>query len=77
MLSFVKEELLKDKENTDLLSVSFELQNCQKNNANIDIGETNRTYIKDLSVSEKTIFFQDIRQVYCTITVSNDFKLIR
>jgi hypothetical protein len=58
MLSFVKEELLKDKENSDLLSVSFELQNCPKNNANIDIGETSRTYIKDLSVSEKTIFFK-------------------
>ena len=49
----------------------------KKNNVNIDIGETTRTYIKDLSVSEKTHFFQDIRQVYCTITVSNDFRLIR
>jgi hypothetical protein len=77
MLSFVKEELLKDKQNIDLLSVSFELQNSQKSNVNIDIGETTRTYIKDLSASEKTNFFQDIHEVYCTITVSNDFKLIR
>ncbi|CAF2854754.1 unnamed protein product [Rotaria sp. Silwood2] len=68
MLSFVKEELLQDKEGSDLLSVSFELQNSQKNNVNIDIGETTRTYIKDLSVSEKTNFFHDIRQVYCTMT---------
>ncbi|CAF4607013.1 unnamed protein product [Rotaria socialis] len=68
MLPFVKEELLKDKEGSDLLSVSFEHQNSQKNNANIDIGETTRTYIKDLSASEKAIFFQNIRQVYCTIT---------
>ena len=75
MLSFVKEELSKDKEGTDLLSVPFELQNNQKNNVNIDIGETTRTYIKDLTVSEKTNFFQDVRQVYCTITVSNNFKL--
>ncbi|CAF4148664.1 unnamed protein product [Rotaria magnacalcarata] len=68
MLSFVKEELLKDKEGSDLLSVSLEHQNSQENNANIDIGETTRTYIKDLSASEKAIFFQNIRQVYCTIT---------
>ncbi|CAF3440502.1 unnamed protein product [Rotaria socialis] len=80
MLPFVKEELLKDKEGSDLLSVSFEHQNSQKNNANIDIGETTRTYIKDLSASEKAIFFQNIRQVYCTITeltkslpLKNDF----
>ncbi|CAF1602250.1 unnamed protein product [Rotaria sp. Silwood1] len=75
MLSFVKEELLKDKEGSDLLSVPFELQNSQKNNVNIDIGETTRTYIKDLSVSEKTNFFPDIRQKELTksLPLKNDF----
>ena len=71
LLSFVKEELVKDKEGAQLLSISFDLQNNQKNNMSIDIGETTRTYTKDLSVNEKTIFFQDVRQVFCSIAVSD------
>jgi hypothetical protein len=69
LLSFVKEENMKDKEGLQLLSISFELQNNQKNNTNIDVGESTRTCINNLSVNEKVIFFQDVRQVYCTITV--------
>jgi hypothetical protein len=71
LLSFVKEELIKGKEGMQLLSISFELQNNQKNNMNIDIGETTRIHIKDLSTNEKVVFFQDVRQIYCNITVSN------
>jgi hypothetical protein len=71
LLSFVKEDLIKDKEGIQLLSISFELQNNQKNNVNIDIGETTRKYLKDLSMNEKQLFFQDVRQIYCNITVSN------
>lgn len=77
MLSYVKEEILKDKEGSALFSVSFELQNSQKNNAHIDIGETTRTHVNDLSVSEKANFFQEVRQIYCTITVSNYFILVK
>ncbi len=58
LLSFVKEEIVKDKERIELLCISFELQNNQKNNSNIDIGETTRTYIKDLSPNEKVTFFE-------------------
>lgn len=70
LLSFVKEEILKDKEGIQLLSISYDLQSNQKNSLNIDIGESTRTYINKLSVNEKTSFFQDVRQIYCTITVS-------
>ncbi|CAF3425785.1 unnamed protein product [Rotaria sp. Silwood2] len=81
LLSFVKEETLKDKEGIQLLSVSFELHNNQKNNIDIDIGESTRTCINNLSVNEKVTFFQDVRQIYCTMTkelikslpINNDF----
>ncbi|CAF1074423.1 unnamed protein product [Adineta steineri] len=81
LLSFVKEEVLKDKNGIQLLSISFDLQNNQKKNLNIDIGETTRLHISSLTVNEKTVFFQDVRQIYCTITkeliktlpMNNDF----
>ncbi|CAF1225658.1 unnamed protein product [Rotaria sordida] len=81
LLSFVKEELIRDKESIQLLTVSFELQNNQKNNINIDVGETTRMCIKDLSPNEKVVFFEDVRKIYCNITkdlikslpISNDF----
>ena len=75
LLAFIKEEMVKDKEGADLLSIAFELQNNQRSNAYIDIGETTRMYIKNLTVNEKTVLFQDIRQIYCTMTVSTDFKI--
>ncbi len=71
LLAFVKEELLKDKEGIQLLCISFELQNNQKNNINIDVGENTRINIKHLSMNEKASFFQDVRLIYCTMTVSN------
>ena len=67
----MKEELVKDKDGIELLSISFELQNNQKNNINMDVGETTRSCIKELSTNEKVVFFQDVRQIYCSITVSN------
>jgi len=70
LFSFVKEEIVKDKDGIQLLSISFDVQNNQKNNVNIDVGETTRMCIKDLSSNEKTVFFQDIRQIYSTITVN-------
>lgn len=75
-LAFVKEEIVKDKEGIQLLSLSFELQNNQKTNSNIDVGEITRTYIKELSSNEKVIFFQDVRQIYSSIAVSNLFRNI-
>ena len=71
LLAFVKEEVLKDKEGIQLLSLSFELQNNQKPNSDIDVGETTRLYIRELSTNEKVIFFQNVRDIYTTIAVSN------
>ncbi|CAF1531235.1 unnamed protein product [Adineta ricciae] len=68
LLCFVKEELVANKQGTQLLSISYELQNSQRIDGKIDIGESTRNCLHDLSVSEKAVFYKGAREIYCTIT---------
>ncbi|CAF1525367.1 unnamed protein product [Rotaria sordida] len=70
LLCFVKEEVVAGKQGSQLLSISYELQNNQRIDSKIEIGESTRKYLSDLSSNEKIAFYKDVREIYCTITVS-------
>ena len=71
LLCFVNDEVIAFKQGTQLLSISYELQNNQRIDSKIEIGESTRNCLNHLSSNEKTAFYKDIREIYCTITVSN------
>ncbi|CAF1285781.1 unnamed protein product [Rotaria magnacalcarata] len=67
LLCFVKEDLVAFKQGTQLLSISYELQNNQRIDSKIEIGESTRNCLTDLSSNEKIAFYKDAREIYCTI----------
>ena len=71
LLYFVIDGVVAFKQGTHLLSISYELQNNHRIDSKIKVGESTRNCRNYLSSNEKTAFYKDVREIYCTITVSN------
>ncbi|CAF1660527.1 unnamed protein product, partial [Adineta ricciae] len=65
---FIREDLIKHKSIDAFMNISYYSQENQKCDATINIGETTRRYLHELSVEEKQEFFHTTRTIYFSIT---------
>jgi hypothetical protein len=70
LITFIKDDLITNKTVKQLLSITLDSQADQKPDSKLEIGETTRNELKEMSTNEKTTFFKDARAIYLTIAVS-------
>jgi hypothetical protein len=70
LISFIKDEFITNKTVKQLLSITLDSQANQKPDSKLEIGETTRNELKEMSTNDKTTFFKDARVIYLNIAVS-------
>ncbi|CAF1138765.1 unnamed protein product [Rotaria magnacalcarata] len=65
---FVKDDLLINKTGKQLLTVQFDVQLNQKLESKIEIGDSTRLALNELSANDRNVFFKDVRDIYIMIT---------
>lgn len=68
---FVKDELLVNKTGKQLLAIQFDSPSSQKQEAKLEIGESTRAVLSEISTNDRNLFFKDVRDIYTTIAVSS------
>ncbi|CAF4034203.1 unnamed protein product [Rotaria sordida] len=67
LISFIKDDLIMNKTVKQLFSITLDSQANQKPDSKLEIGETTRNELKEMSTNDKATFFNDVRLIYLTI----------
>ncbi|CAF2442928.1 unnamed protein product [Rotaria sp. Silwood2] len=67
LISFIKDDLIMNKTVKQLFSITLDSQANQKLDSKLEIGETTRNELKEMSTNDKATFFSDVRLIYLTI----------